>query len=155
MVPIRTLCLFAVAILNTVQGQNIQNPIVSISSGTSFGMCRGYCQQSVSLSVQPLQLVAVKAPNFVQKPFPPVRKQFPISSSEWTELLSLVNIEQFSKLDERIGCPDCADGGAEWIEITWTDGSKRVTFENGRTVDGIENLITKLRSFRTTYLPQL
>ena len=150
-----TFYLFSVVIFNVVRGQFSSNDILSISSGTSFGMCRGYCQQSVSVSAKPLQVVARKEPNFAQQPYPPVRKPFAISSSEWSQLLSSVNVENFSKLAERIGCPDCADGGAEWIQINWLNGSKRVTFENGRTVAGIENLITQLRAIRTTYRPQL
>ena len=55
-------------------------------------------------------------------------------------------------LDDRIGCPDCADGGAEWIEIDSMDGVKRVTFENGQTVNGIEPLVEKLRQLRNQYL---
>jgi hypothetical protein len=57
-------------------------------------------------------------------------------------------------LYNRIGCPDCADGGAEWIQVDWIDESKRVTFENGRMVEGIEKLIEKLRQMREEYLGQ-
>ncbi|CAF4619589.1 unnamed protein product, partial [Rotaria socialis] len=34
-------------------------------------------------------------------------------------------------LDDCIGWPDCAGGGAEWIEVNWSTKSKLVTFEYG------------------------
>ncbi|CAF4279798.1 unnamed protein product, partial [Rotaria sordida] len=48
-------------------------------------------------------------------------------------------------LDDRIGCPGCADGGIEWIEVNWSKESKRVTFEYEALINGIEELIKYLR----------
>ncbi len=62
-----------------------------------------------------------------------------------------MNLDIFQSLDDRIGCPDCADGGAEWVQIDWNNGNKRVTFENRQTVKGIEKLIEKLREMRQIY----
>ena len=124
----------------------------SISTGTSFGMCRGYCRHAINITSNPLQIIASKDPNFPQTPYPPLREQHSFSANQWQELISVLNLETFRALDDRIGCPDCADGGAEWIEINWIDGVKRVTFENRRAVKGIEALIEKLRQMRQEYL---
>lgn len=140
------------AVLFTVAHCSVDSSnIRSISSGTSFGFCRSYCQQSINITFNPLQLIAMKQPNFPQAAYPLVQQQHPFSSAQWQELISVLNMQTFSALGDRIGCPDCADGGAEWIEIDSTNGVKRVTFENGQSVKGIESLIEKLRQLRNQY----
>lgn len=56
------------------------------------------------------------------------------------------------ELDSIYGCPDCADGGAEWIEIQDDQQIKKVTFEYGDTLAPIENLMLELRDLREAYL---
>ena len=124
----------------------------SVSTGTSFGMCRGYCQQSINITINPLQITTKKEPNFPQSSFPSVQKTYPFTSGQWQGLSDVLNLKAFDVLGDTIGCPDCADGGAEWIEIDSTDGVKRVTFENGQDVKGIEAMIEKLRQLRNQYL---
>jgi len=118
-------------------------------------MCHGYCQSSINITSNPFQLIASKQPNFAQKEFPSLQQQFPFSSNEWNQIISLLNSKIFTTLDDTIGCPGCADGGIEWIQVDWTDETKRVTFEYGRAIKGIENLIEKLRQMRKEYATQL
>jgi hypothetical protein len=135
-----------------VNGEQIENKdILSISSGTSFGRCVGYCRQSINIMSNPSQVIVSREANFNQGSFPPINLKFPLNSTEWIDLVSLVNLDIFQSLDDRIGCPDCADGGAEWVQIDWSNVSKRVTFENRQTIKGIEELIEKLREMRQIY----
>lgn len=126
--------------------------IVGISSGTSFGECLGYCRRSIFLRANSKKLIALKEPNAPDSAYPPKEKQYRISSKLWKELIQLVDLKQFRALDDRIGCPDCADGGAEWIEIKWNSSKKRVTFENGRSIQGFDALVKKLRALRKEYV---
>ena len=49
-------------------------------------------------------------------------------------------------MPETIGCPDCADGGAEWIEIKLANGEKhKVTFEYMNAPSAFKNYISGLR----------
>jgi hypothetical protein len=48
----------------------------------------------------------------------------------------------------KIGCPDCADGGGEWIEISNRHTSKKIVFEYNQSVPEINSLVTKLRRLR-------
>jgi hypothetical protein len=147
-------CLWIVASFANVYGQVITtNVIRSISSGTSFGMCFAYCQQSINITTS--LLVAAKQANFVQKPYPPVQRSFPFDSNQWNELVSLVDWPVFRSLSDTIGCPDCADGGAEWIEIVTNDENKRVTFDYGTTVATIDGLTQRLRAIRLDYIARL
>ena len=53
--------------------------------------------------------------------------------------------------EDRIDCPDCADGGAEWIQIQTTDTLKKVLFEYGDSLVAIQPLLDKMRSLREQY----
>jgi hypothetical protein len=56
----------------------------------------------------PSQVIASREANFNQASYPPVHVKFPLTSTEWNDLASLVNLKTFQSLDDRIGCPDCA-----------------------------------------------
>ena len=148
-------CLLVAFALGVTSGSINTKAIRSISSGSSFGMCRGYCQQAINVTSSPTQLVASKRSNNDQVAYPSVRKQFPYSSTQWKNLLALVNLSKFQALSDTVGCPDCADGGAEWIQMNWANGSKRVTFEFGKTLKGNEKLVGKLREIREEYLARI
>lgn len=103
--------------------------IAVIRSGTSFGHCAGYCSDQIELrgihgrSKQE----ARRYPNGTTPP--PRRVKFQISPSRWSKLVALAQQATLSKEVEVIGCPDCDDGGAEWIEFEMTTGAKRrITF---------------------------
>lgn len=56
-------------------------------------------------------------------------------------------MEAFFELPEVIGCPDCEDGGAEWVEMKLQNGDKhKVYFEYLREPDVLKKLLAKLRS---------
>ena len=57
----------------------------------------------------------------------------------------------FRNLEEVIGCPDCADGGAEWIEITTKDLNHKVTFEYNNEPEEMQDYIEILREFIKKY----
>lgn len=129
--------------------------IRSIASGTSFGECLGYCQQAINITSRPSNVLATKRSNGDDKTYPPLQKRYRFPQKQWNELIALVNLERIRALPNRIGCPDCADGGAEWIEIDATDGTKRVTFEYGSSVEGIETFLARIRKLREKYLTRL
>lgn len=150
------LCSFAIILLPIIHGAQLgRKDIVAISSGTSFGFCIGYCRRSINIKPDPYKLIARKEPNFPQDEYPPVVKQNSFSSAEWKNLINLVSPRGFRALNETIGCPDCADGGAEWIEIKWPSVTKRVTFEFGKTIKGFNGLVEALRKLRKKYVDDL
>lgn len=96
--------------------------------------------------------------NFVRRSvdsasFPPQTTPLNFTKDEWTKIVQAIDWDAFSQLPERIGCPDCADGGAEYIEIKTTIGSKRVTIELGANIPELEKLLPLLRKIRTDKLP--
>ncbi|CAF3727721.1 unnamed protein product [Adineta steineri] len=94
------------------------------------------------------QLNIPSEPNFAQT-------QYSFSSEKWKQLISLIDSKNFQALDDTVGCPDCADGGAEWIQINYSNKNKQVTFELGKLIKGFEGLINDLRSLRDKYVNNL
>ncbi|CAF1173933.1 unnamed protein product [Rotaria sordida] len=145
------ICCFLLAMVLKLSNEKYicsKNEILSISNGVSFGFCLKYCRQSITIRAGSNRLVALKEPNFPQNAYPPVKRIYRFSRKKWNELINLINDKSFQSLNDTEGCPDCADGGAEWIEIQWTNQKKRVTFENGKLIKGFEGLVIALRNIR-------
>ena len=121
---------------------------IAIKTGIFFGFCGGYCKSEVEIVNRDVVFIASSwsAPNY-----PDTMLNGNISIQEWDSLLETVNMDSLVSLDDIIGCPDCADGGGEWIEITKEDMTKRVTFEHGKTVEQIQILIEKIRVIRERF----
>jgi len=70
-----------------------------------------------------------------------------ISLSDFKTLTEEINVTRFQRLGEVIGCPDCTDGGAEWIRIVTEHSDQKVTFEYGNEPDAVKPFIEKLRTY--------
>ena len=117
-----------------------------LRSGTSFGMCMGYCVTELTVTQDELR--------FVEASREPVRertRRAALAPGEWEEILALANPSALEALPEVIGCPDCADGGAEWVEVEHEGRKRRVTFQYGSTVEGIQPLVDKARELRERF----
>ena len=56
-----------------------------------------------------------------------------------------MDLKEVHAMDDIIGCPDCADGGAEWLELGFEDRVKRVTFEYMNEPEQLGDIIPELR----------
>ncbi|MCK8491971.1 hypothetical protein M0L20_08930 [Spirosoma sp. RP8] len=120
-----------------------------IRTGTSFGFCVGYCVRDYTFKSTVVTLTQKESRKPPQNPEKTC--QATISQTDWNALKALANLENFSKQPERLGCPDCADGGAEYIELQSGDKSHRVTFEYNGTIPGFESFVEALRAQRAAY----
>lgn len=127
--------------------QNASEPIqvIYIKHGTSFGHCLGYCTKEESY--QELSMTASQF-NRDSTNFPSKHFRSDLSDGEFARIISAIDWKKWDKLPTVIGCPDCADGGAEYVEIKTNKGTKRVTFDAGSDPDGLENLLAILRGKR-------
>ncbi len=66
---------------------------------------------------------------------------------EFSLFTGKINLGEFLKLDAVIGCPDCDDGGTEWIEIRSIDKIHKVAFEFMDEPSAVKGFIGELRSF--------
>ena len=83
-----------------------------------------------------------------------------LSTKHWHELEELVNHDVLFGLPDKIGCPGCTDGGTEFIEVEFSDRTKKsVYYENTPTEiralsDKLNALEAKLRSELPPNLPK-
>lgn len=129
--------------------QSVTDTLI-IRTGTSFGMCVGdKCRKDYLFTGTSGTLT--HGGNSRGTPIPPKTCQKSISAADWNVLKAAVNLSTFGQQPERIGCPDCADGGAEYIELEQGDSKHRVTFPYGQTIPGFEPLVTALREQRNQF----
>lgn len=121
-----------------------------IKAGQNFGFCIGNCFQEIEIDGKKITLTAIERNTRGANDEGKVSKYSEeLSDSELLAIQKEIDIKKFKTLDEVYGCPDCADGGSEWIEILKSgDDTHKVTFEYGKDVKGIENLINLLRNKR-------
>ena len=87
--------------------------------------------------------------------FPDLLLEDNLSQEMWQQIIELIDFEYFQSLDDVYGCPDCADGGAEFIEIIYDGVAKHVTFDAYTEIDGIQELTILLRDLRDEYWNQI
>ncbi len=114
------------------------NSIVRIQYGTSFGFCVGYCRKWIEAAEGGVSYTKTgwqgEVPVSCTAPFPCT-----VWVAKWSNLTSAIDIDAFFALDEVIGCPDCTDGGAEWVEIETSRGRRhKVTFGYGIPPDAVK-----------------
>ncbi len=148
------LCIITAAILMTSSckknGDNSKaNSISSIKYGTSFGECLGYCAHN--MTIQKDSIFFSKSGWNMQDVLPDESAKENISPEYWNALLEKIDFEAFIELDDVIGCPDCADGGAGWIEITKNNQSHRVTFDLQMKPDTLKPILPFLNAYLKAY----
>ena len=132
----------------------ILNPQVSVqlNSGTSYGECWGYCVFELELDNSNALFTAS---GWGWYEFPDLLLEDNLNQEMWQQVIELIDFEYFQSLDDVYGCPDCADGGAEFIEIIYDGVAKQVTFDAYTEIDGIQELTILLRDLRDEYWNQI
>jgi len=135
------LCLFAC----TSSYEN-DSAIIQVSYGTSFGMCVGYCKQDMTLKSGIATYRCASWNDSVQ----PITRTEVLNAAVWDSVKANLSPNIFFDLPQRIGCPDCADGGAEWVEIELANGeSHKVTFEYRNEPTFLKNYLVKIREIKS------
>jgi hypothetical protein len=127
------------------------NSDLTIKTGTSFGFCFGECQKELTITPLLATFVVKKSGKGGSNSTIARTCENKISGIEWGNISQQVDYQAFSKISETIGCPDCADGGAEWIEIQKGNETHRVTFEFNQDVKEFNSLLKILREKRTSF----
>lgn len=133
---------------NTTKPAAANDQIISVMHGTNFGHCRGYCRKDVVFYPDQVDYFEVS----VDSTRNPVKVENFKNASKWKNIVDKIDWNKFKGLEESYGCPDCADGGSEYIEIKTTSGTKRVTIEFNKEASQLEPLLTELRSQRKELL---
>lgn len=115
-----------------------------VKYGSSFGMCVGYCQKELQVSSTCITFTKRKNGN---KPDTKTSKKT-ISEADLNQIKSIIGNLSLTLLPEVIGCPDCADGGAEWIEVNAGGVKRKITFEYGKAPKELETLVSQLKTMQ-------
>ncbi len=109
--------------------------------GASFNMCVGYCIQELRVTPSTVRLVES---SWQPAQWPERVSTQSFARAAWDHLSAGIRASGFYGLQATYGCPDCADGGAEWVE---TEGlrPKRVTFEYGANPQALDSVVAQLR----------
>lgn len=135
--------LFLSSILH--KNTNGQNRIIYIKHGTSFGMCEGYCWNetkidSLSTTTESINWKKGKRNENLTK-----RDTSKTENEYWDIILKSISLKKVQKMPTEIGCPDCTDGGAEWIEIGTNKKSYKIVFDFDSKVSELDKLLKILR----------
>jgi hypothetical protein len=129
----------------------ISTHIISLKYGNSFGECMGYCRNEMDIAQTS---VIIKSSSWDKVNYPDKLCQKSITTGKWNEIVRCADSISFNSLDSIYGCPDCADGGAEWVEIATSGWKHKVTVDysgpNRPVV--LENLFGKLRGLKNAIL---
>lgn len=124
--------------------------IREIVSTTSFGMCVGYCSTRLEISEGQAVLIRDGRSGRGSAELPDQRFTQTLTPAEWQELQRLAAATNLNGLPERIGCPDCTDGGAESLSI---DGGRAVTFDYNASIAEARPLLERVRALRAEMTP--
>jgi hypothetical protein len=136
------------------EGSSASPSIRQIVSTTSFGMCMGYCSTRLEISEGEAVLVRSARGGRGASDLPDQRFETTLSESEWQEIARLAENTNLDGLPPVIGCPDCADGGAESLTIVGATGAKEIKFNHGATIEQAQPLLERVRALRTNLTPQ-
>lgn len=106
-----------------------ENSSLSIAWSKSFGMCGGYCFSTIRVDQAKTSISRTSLRN--EKNYPPIYKEYPTNQNFWKKLTTLIDAEKIEKIANRIGCPDCADGGAETVTVIINGVAKNIEYEYG------------------------
>lgn len=121
---------------------------IVVKGGTFFGECAGYCKTEIEICKTS---VVFTASSWNDPDFPDTSISGTVSGEEWNLVVDAIDMELLLEFEDVIGCPDCADGGGEWIEVTFDESAKKITFEYGDTLEPIQILIDQLRIIRERF----
>ena len=153
-------CGFAAAVVVALSlagcgnGTQASSSVRQVVSTTSFGMCVGYCSTRLEISEGQAVLERTAHGGRGGQDLPPQRYTAVLSEGEWQEIARLAQETKLDGLPAMIGCPDCADGGAESLTIVGSGGTKTVSFNHGTAIKEAQPLLDRVRALRTRLIPK-
>lgn len=129
--------------------------VTRVVSTTSFGMCVGNCTTRLEISEGQAVLIREArggrgAPNPTQTP---QRYTAALTPAEWQDIQRLAASADLDSVPDVVGCPDCADGGAEGLTIESAAGSESVSLEYGAALPPAQPLLDRVRALRERLMP--
>jgi hypothetical protein len=141
----------ALALAGCASAAPAPTEVRQIVSTTSFGMCVGYCTTRLEISEGQAVLIRDGRSGRGSAELPDQRFAQTLTPAEWQEFARLASNTNLSGLPPVIGCPDCADGGAESLTI---NGAPTVSFDFGASIAQAQPLLERVRALRARMTPE-
>jgi hypothetical protein len=149
------LAVVAAALSLPACGNEQASSVRQVVSTTSFGMCMGYCSTRLEISEgQAVLIRSARGGRGGAQDLPEQRFTAQLKPNEWQEIARLAENTKLDGLPAVIGCPDCADGGAESLTIEGAGAAKTISFEHGATIEQAQPLLERVRALRATLTPK-
>ena len=116
---------------------------------SSFGFCAPTAYCTTRLRVTGRQAVLT----LESRESAPVSIEEQLNAREADSLAEAAARARFEGLPPVIGCPDCADGGAETLTVGAEDEQRTLTFEYNARLDELEPLLGQMRSLMERLRP--
>jgi hypothetical protein len=129
--------------------EELYGTINLIGYGTSFGECLGYCVNYMKVYEDVANLTRTGWDGSGQ--LPAVQCSQPLELYQYIAIRDSIIPNDFFLLENTIGCPDCADGGAEWVEIRVDTSIHRVTFEYMNEPKELAYVVPLLRTLMANF----
>jgi hypothetical protein len=128
--------------------------VTRVVSTTSFGMCVGYCTTRLEITEgQAVLIREARGGRGAPQNLPEQRYTAQLTSSEWQEIQRLAANVDFDALPDTVGCPDCADGGAEGLTVEGPSGAESVSLEFRASIPQAQPLLNRVRAIRDRLMP--
>lgn len=129
--------------------------VTRVVSTTSFGMCVGYCTTRLEITESQAVLIReARGGRGAPQNLPAQRYATPLSAAEWQEIQRLASQADLTRVPDVVGCPDCADGGAEGLTIESGAGSESVSLEFRAELPAAQGLLSRVRGIRDRLMPR-
>lgn len=126
--------------------------LVRIRTGSYAGMCIGWCDSETI--IEPGSIRRVSRAFSEKKKYPEMKSKYAISKKDWGDLQNAIDANVLAAFTGRIGCPGCADEMVEWVEVEFSDGTKKsVSYNEGNAPQPLAVLMQKIRTIGTKPKP--
>lgn len=144
----------------TLSAQQAQQPdpspnahLVRVWTGSYAGMCIGWCDSETI--IEPGSIRRISRSFSEKKKYPNMESKCPIARKDWDELQRFIDAGVLAAFVGRIGCPGCADELVEWVELEFSDGTKKsVSYNEGAATPQIAALLERIRAIGTLPKPK-
>jgi hypothetical protein len=154
--PILALGLVAGHVLAQTGLQSTNPPqrpkVVRVRMGTYAGMCIGWCDSETTIDSKSI-VVVNKSPGEPRR-YPELKMTTLITRKDWNDVQNSVDASVLSAMNGHTGCPGCADEQVQWIEVEFSDGTKKgISYNQGTGPRVIADFITRLGSIASKPRP--
>lgn len=126
-----------------------ERQVVRVRTGSYAGMCIGWCDTVTSIDSRSIQTVTTSPGD--PKHYPQLKTITRITPRQWRELQSSVDATVLAAMDERTGCPGCVDEMVEWVEVQFSDGTKKgIAYNVGTGPRAITDFLKKLSAIESS-----